>query len=77
MIRCMYKIGCSVGEWYSQYLVTYDFASGPWILFWKFYYIFYECIVWGEVWIAEKSFREAATGHVHWRTLVAVAERFL
>ncbi len=35
---------------------------------------------WGEVrWrvrIAEKSFREAATGHVHCRTLVAVAERF-
>ncbi len=29
-----------------------------------------------EVWIAEKSFREAATGHVHCRTLVAVAERF-
>ncbi len=27
--------------------------------------------------IAEKYFREAATGHVHWRTLVAVAERFL
>jgi hypothetical protein len=27
--------------------------------------------------IAEQSFREAATMHVHWRTLVAVAERFL
>jgi hypothetical protein len=26
--------------------------------------------------MAEKSFREAATGHVHCRTLVAVAERF-
>jgi hypothetical protein len=34
--------------------------------------------VWGEVevWIAVKSFRAAATGHVHCRTLVAVAERF-
>jgi hypothetical protein len=27
--------------------------------------------------ISEKYFREAATGHVHWRTLVAVADRFL
>ncbi len=28
----MYKIGCSAGEWYSQYLVTYDFAPDPcWI----------------------------------------------
>ncbi len=33
---------------------------------------------WGVVWIAEKYFREAATGHVlHGRTLVAVADRFL
>ncbi len=27
--------------------------------------------------ISEKYFREAATGHVHWRTLVAVADKFL
>ncbi len=27
--------------------------------------------------VAEKYFQEAATGHVHWRTLAAVAERFL
>ncbi len=31
-IRYMYKIGYSAGEWYSQYLVTYDFAPDPcWI----------------------------------------------
>jgi hypothetical protein len=34
-------------------------------------------LMWGGLGIAEKPFREAATGHVHWRTLVAVAERFL
>ncbi len=84
----MYRISCS-GEWCTQWLST-DLnlkkkLMGPLLfstlkIIWNFRRFrtnHWPSLRWGGLGIAEKPFREAATGHVHWRTLVAVAERFL
>ena len=51
MIRYMYKIGYSAGEWYSQYLVTYDFAPDPcWISFYMMQILLYFLLVYSMSW---------------------------